>query len=518
MKGYDTPDAPWEPLGITPFETRTPYALMRLRVEKKGYEPFEGAPFGAGIIGKFNKGVKLDPAGSYPAGMVKVLANTFNGGPQNITLPGGARPVAIDAFWIDRTEVTNRQFKSFVDAGGYRERKYWIDGLAGAEGQPSWDEAMKSFKDTTGRSGPATWSLGSHPDGAGDLPVAGVSWYEAAAYCRYAGKTLPTIYHWSSAIGQEQFSDILRLSNFNGTGTAAVGAYQGIAGYGALDMAGNVTEWCWNATPTGERFLLGGAWNEPAYVFQSAETRPPLERNPTHGFRCARYQKTPSPTLLGPAEWLREVKRLPPVSDEVFEAYRGMYAYEKTELNARIEKTDDSSPHWKKEVVSFDAAYGNDRVLAILFLPRNAKPPYQAVIWFAGADAFAFRSSETLASSYLFDFIPRSGRVLVYLIYDGIYERSKPLAAGPLEYRDQVIRWSKDFSRTVDYLVTRSDIDAGRLAFYGLSLAVGPIMTTVDGRIKASILMGTGLLGQAGRPESAPTHFASRCRLPTLLI
>ena len=55
---------------------------------------------------------------------------------------------------------------------------------------------MPQFRDSTGRPGPSTWELGTYPDGQDDWPVSGVSWYEAAAYAAFAGKTLPTVYHW----------------------------------------------------------------------------------------------------------------------------------------------------------------------------------------------------------------------------------------------------------------------------------------------------------------------------------
>jgi serine/threonine protein kinase len=65
----------------------------------------------------------------------------------------------------------------------------------------TWEAAVASFRDTTGRPGPATWELGNFPDGQDDWPVNGVSWYEAAAYAVFAGKLLPTIYHWYRASG-----------------------------------------------------------------------------------------------------------------------------------------------------------------------------------------------------------------------------------------------------------------------------------------------------------------------------
>ena len=52
---------------------------------------------------------------------------------------------------------------------------------------------MAEFRDATGRPGPATWQLGTFPDGAERLPVSGVSWYEAAAYAAFAGKSLPNV-------------------------------------------------------------------------------------------------------------------------------------------------------------------------------------------------------------------------------------------------------------------------------------------------------------------------------------
>jgi eukaryotic-like serine/threonine-protein kinase len=520
IRGYGSPDAPWEILGKTPLEARIPYALMWWKISKEGYETFEGAPIGGAIFGRFARGFALEPAGTRPPGTVRVPASAFGGGPHRLELPGNAAAIPIGAYWIDRYEVTNREFKKFIDAGGYRDPKYWIDSRSGSEADAGWKERMESFRDQTGRPAPSTWSLGTYPDGDGDLPVGGVGWHEAAAYCRFAGKALPTIYHWFSAVGQEQLSDILRWSNFSGAGPAAVGTHHGLGGYGTYDMAGNVKEWCWNATGDGKRYVLGGAWNDPAYMFRHLHARPPSERLATHGIRCAVYDGPPDAALLDPIDPIIEVKIPPPLSDEVFEAYRGVYAYDRTALNAAIESRDDSSPHWRKEIVSFDAAYGKERMQALVFLPRNAKPPYQAVLWFPGDDVFIFRSSETLASSYLFDFIPRSGRALVYPIYQGMYERFAPFELSPAEWRDLMIQWSKDLGRTIDYLETRSDIDAKRLGYYGFSAGAiyGPVFDAVDPRIDASILLSGGLVPYALRPEMDLALFAPRSRVPTLMI
>ena len=83
----------------------------------------------------------------------------------------------------------------------------------------TFDEASARFLDATGRPGPATWQLGSYPEGQADFPVGGISWFEARAYAQFVGKRLPSIYHWYRAANPEDlFADILRLSNFEGKG------------------------------------------------------------------------------------------------------------------------------------------------------------------------------------------------------------------------------------------------------------------------------------------------------------
>ena len=79
---------------------------------------------------------------------------------------------------------------------------------------------------------------------------------------------------------------------------------------------------------------------------------------------------------------------------------------------------------------------------------------------------------------------------------------------------------SKDLRRGVDYLVTRPDIDARRLAYYGLSMgaSVGPIMTVLEPRFSASILLGGGLFAQRLPRESEAFNFLQRTKVPTLMI
>ena len=79
----------------------------------------------------------------------------------------------------------------------------------------SWEKAMLLFIDKTGKPGPAGWEVGTYPDGKENHPVTGISWYEAMAYAKFAGKKLPTVYHWSLVADTWNASDIIQKSNFN---------------------------------------------------------------------------------------------------------------------------------------------------------------------------------------------------------------------------------------------------------------------------------------------------------------
>ena len=511
MKPYREVDAPWEPFGRTPFKAlRAPFGNLRLRIEKEGFEPLE-------VESDFSGGMRfrtftLDEAGKAPVGTVRIPA-----GSQEYP---GLSSFELGDFWLDRYEVTNRQYKEFVDQGGYLSPAHWKEPFVKDGRVVGWEEAMAVFRDSTGRPGPATWELGTYRDGQADHPVGGVSWFEAAAYARFASKELPTVHHWMRAAGESFFADILLLSNFGGS-SAPVGSHRGVSPFGAYDMAGNVKEWCRNAVGE-KRYILGGGWNEPSYVFGDPDAQSPWDRAPSYGFRCARYAAPPPPEQLAAIDLVtgtRDYAAEKPVSDAVFQIYRGFYSYDKTELKPTVDSADEFE-HWRRERVSFDAAYGGERVPAHLFLPRNARPPYQAVICFPAGEAFALRKSDDLRMRNI-EFLLRSGRAVLQPIYKGTYERHVPEAGGgPSNDRDVLIQLAKDLGRSIDYLETRADIDRERLAYYGVSTgaALAPPFLAIEHRFKAAVLQGGGLPLYRSRPEVDPLNFAPRVTMPVLML
>jgi formylglycine-generating enzyme required for sulfatase activity len=157
-----------------------------------------------------------------------------------------AVPVELPDYFLDKFEATNKQYKAFMDSGGYREQKFWKYPFVHNGLTISREEAMKLFVDKTGVPAPSGWELGDYPKGQDDFPVSGVSWYEAAAYAEFAGKAIPTVYHWALPLGSSQISSkfLLPLSNFEGKGPVAVGTSQALSEAGTYDQCGNVKEWC----------------------------------------------------------------------------------------------------------------------------------------------------------------------------------------------------------------------------------------------------------------------------------
>jgi len=233
--------------------------------------------------------------------------------------------VYLDAYWIDQTEVTNSMFSKFVDDTGYKTQAENV----------GYSYYYKN--DSSVRVVGAYWT---HPNGLStninnreDYPVVNVSWEDAVAYCKWAGRRLPTeaewekaargtdgrIYPWGNQLScsRGNFDDettidastVLGQPNCDGFDrTSPVGSFpEGKSPYGAMDMSGNVWEWVndWylknyyaedhSNNPQGPsssevgRVLRGGSWYTEEKFLRSAfrEADHPLYTNDSIGFRCA---------------------------------------------------------------------------------------------------------------------------------------------------------------------------------------------------------------------------------------
>jgi serine/threonine protein kinase/cephalosporin-C deacetylase-like acetyl esterase len=538
IKDFESPEQEWKYLGVSPLEKiRLPMGFFRWKIEKEGYETVLAASSSWSSVDLMTKGSNT------PNNLTRHLDKTENLPPGMVRVEETETPIGkLASFFVDKYEVTNRQYKEFVDAGGYRNKEYWKHKFVKDGRELTWEEAMKEFVDMTEQPGPSTWQAGDYPEGQADYPVSGVSWYEAAAYAEFAGKSLPTSTHWDVARGGFTpmiqapqlggFALLASFCNFGGKGPVPVGSLPGISPYGAYDMAGNVREWCWNETPVG-RVIRGGSWRDNTYEAGNIRHAVPMDRSDRNGFRLALYpepESVPEETFglinLGEARNFYEIK---PVPDSIFQVYKEQFSYDRTDLDARVESREENPDGWIHETVSFDAAYGGERVLAHLFLPQNAPPPYQTVIYFPGSASTWVRSSENIESYYEFpmflSFIVKNGRAALYPVYKGTFERGSPELSAISEgsdthqYTEFLIQVVKDFERCIDYLETRQDIDSSRVAYYGMSWGggLGAIIPAVEDRLKASILL-PGTLDAYGRPEVNPLNYVGRVKTPTLML
>ena len=257
--------------------------------------------------------VREEAVPATPAGMVLIPAGEFQMGSNN----GGdsdERPVHtvyVDAFFMDIYEVTNAQYKQFVDAN------------------PQWgkDRIPSSYHNGDYLE---HWNGNSYPPGKANHPVVYVSWYSAMAYSQWAGKRLPTEAEWERAargglVGKkypwgDSLLDSSKANYNNNVGdTTPVGSYPP-NGYGLYDMAGNVSEWCLDkyeadfyarsprdnpiaggsitdiinnfTSVTSSRVLRGGSWGtDPSYLHVANRNwYHPAYTFTYEGFRCARAQ------------------------------------------------------------------------------------------------------------------------------------------------------------------------------------------------------------------------------------
>jgi sulfatase modifying factor 1 len=232
--------------------------------------------------------------GPAPEGMVWIPGGSYTMGYDNS--PDRDAPthvVEVDGFWMDETEVTNAQFRKFVEATGYMttaERRPRAEDFPGANPADLVPfsavfrcfecDAKKCDEESGGGDGRPWWKPGfgaswRAPDGAGssiagqdDYPVVHISWEDASAYAKWAGKRLPTEAEWERAArggldralyvwgNETQGKDgTYRANTYQGRFPATVSDKDGFAGlapvkqyapngYGLYDMSGNAWEWC----------------------------------------------------------------------------------------------------------------------------------------------------------------------------------------------------------------------------------------------------------------------------------
>jgi eukaryotic-like serine/threonine-protein kinase len=534
-------------LGTSPLtDVRIARGEYVLAIEKDGYAPIErtisGVVMRAGSLTITPQPIRIEerlmPATAVPARMVFVPGGDYR-------LVSWSRPtdrrVSLADYFIDKYEVSNQEYKEFINAGGYGKREFWRHSFVKDGRTIPWDEAVATLVDRTGLPGPRTWSNQSFPEGRADHPVTDVTWYEADAYASFRGKRLATIFQWEKAArnGYRPVAGIAAMpwgafypgdplkgrANFGAAPLPTTSAEFGMSVFGAYNMAGNVAEWTANDSSDG--FLAtGGAWGDPTYTFAQFGGRPGFFTSEKLGFRCARTADGSAGDQGGVRiELAQEVPQYSAPSPAVFETLASAYRYEKKALDARIEQTVDT-PEWKREKITFNAANGG-RAIAYLYLPHHVPRPLQVLHFLPAGDVAAgFRSVPASMDDGLAPFV-RGGRAAFAVVLQGYIERLRPAsfvapAVGTVEYAEILVDRLTDLRRGLDYLETRTDIDQARIGVMAPSAGstLGLILGALEDRYRAHVFIGAGLPAsyRAITASANPINFASRIRPPKLIV
>jgi formylglycine-generating enzyme required for sulfatase activity len=200
-----------------------------------------------------------------PAGDYKIGDNDKSKYPDWVKLLDEETVKIASPFWLSKYPVTNSQYAQFIQDGGYLRREFWSD-----EGW-KWGQVEHV-------AAPALWRNADY--NAPNQPVVGVSWWEAEAFCRWAGGVLPTEQQWEAAArgpaglvypwGDDWESGICNSENKLGR-TSAVGIFpRDKSPFGLHDMAGNVWESCADEWEAGGRVIRGGGWRFDSQLCRSS--------------------------------------------------------------------------------------------------------------------------------------------------------------------------------------------------------------------------------------------------------
>ncbi len=553
LKGY-SPDgsggtyAERREIGETPVENlRVARGQYVLQIEKDGYALFERTISDVipRIGGSFIESpplkieTRLLAADRVPGGMAFVPAGEYS-------LVNWSRPtqrqVHLDEFFIDKYEVSNQDFKEFIVAGGYRKKEFWKFPLIRDGKEISFEEALKDFRDRTGLHAPRSWSNQNYPEGKADFPVTGITWYEAAAYAAFRGKSLPTVFQWEKAardgafdprynampwgfIRQGETTD--NRANFGSKSALPVRELEfGMSPYGVYNMAGNVGEWCLNSSSGGGNFVTsGGAWNDLPYSFGDYGEYPGFYSSDKLGFRCvlnlpgAKGDQGSEP--LPPPE----IPVYQPSGEAAYKMWLTHYEYDKKPLQAQIVETQESEA-WTREKITF-AGENGEQAIAYLYLPKNYARPLQVVHYLPPGDVVAgLRSLPDSVEMFLTPVL-KSGRAVFTVVLKGYNQRPFPLDYAPparttVEFRRQAVNWMTDLRRGLDYLETRPEVDFKKLTFLGVSNGanLGLLAVGVERRYNSAVFIGVGVdrEWQSWIPEANFINFAPHARMPKLLV
>ena len=484
----------------------------QIKVEEEGKESFQF--FSSAINFQYVKITldnKLNEEGVYFPETELFLANTnYSKSHENLL---------IKPFYMDKYEVSNKDYKEFVDANGYYREEFWpIDIMHDGE-KISFNEVKTSFVDKANFPSPKDWYQGTYENGKDLYPVSGISWYEASAYAKFRNMSLPSVAEWFYAFDRNRPERALKNANINSYNyTKSRIESDSENNNGIFDMAGNVREWVNNNIKDKQsRGILGGSFADDTYVPFDFYSQNAWNRSSYNGIRLVKkIESDNSGEIFYKREKLRNFYENYRTTDKEWDLIESLFMYDKNNIN--FEQLNTSKVTGQEFYCTSSNIITSNMTMPIHHLRADPKmKSKKALIYFPGSNAL-YRDKITYPT-WITDMV-NSGVDVIFPEYLSTYSRQDGMKTDigntSMNYRDHLITWVKEVRYAVDYAIQ----NGYEPHYFGVSWGgqVGVNILAIEDRFKTGILYVGGISLDDVREEIQPEKYAARIKIPTLLL
>ena len=484
----------------------------QIKVEQEGKESFQFFTSARNFKNvKITLDNKLNEEGIYFPETELFLANTnYSKSHENLL---------IKPFYMDKYEVSNKDYKEFVDANGYYREEFWPVDLMHEGKKISFNEVKTSFVDKANFPSPKDWYQGTYENGKDLYPVSGISWYEASAYAKFRNMSLPSVAEWFYAFDRNRPERALKNANINSYNyTKSRIESDSENNNGIFDMAGNVREWVSNNIKDNQsRGILGGSFADDTYVPFDFYSQNAWNRSSYNGIRLVKkIESDNSGEIFYKREKLRNFYENYRTTEKEWDLIESLFMYDKNNIN--FEQLNTSKVTGQEFYCTSSNIITSNMTMPVHHLRADPEiKSKKALIYFPGSNAL-YRDKITYPT-WMTEMV-NSGVDVIFPENLSTYSRQDGMQTDigntSMNYRDHLITWVKEVRYAVDYAIQ----NGYEPHYFGVSWGgqVGVNILAIEDRFKTGILYVGGISLDDVREEIQPEKYAARIKTPTLLL
>ena len=425
----------------------------------------------------------------------------------------------IKPFYMDKYEVSNKDYKEFVDSNGYYRDEFWPLDLMHEGKKISFSEVKTSFVDKANFPSPKDWYQGTYENGKELYPVSGISWYEAYAYANFRNMSLPSVAEWFYAFDRNRPERALKNANINSYNyTKSRIESDSENNNGIFDMAGNVREWVSNnIKDENSRGILGGSFADDTYVPFDFYSQNAWNRSSYNGIRLVKkIEPDNSGEIFYKREKLRNFYDNYRTTENEWDLIESLFMYDKN--NISFEQVNTSKVNGQEFYCTSFNIITSNMTMPVHHLRADPEiKSKKAIIYFPGSNAL-YRDKITYPT-WVTEMV-NSGVDVIFPEYLSTYSRQDRVKTDigntSMNYRDHLITWVKEVRYAVDYAIQ----NGYEPHYFGVSWGgqVGVNILAIEDRFKTGILFVGGISLDDVREEIQPEKYAARIKTPTLLL